>query len=71
VYNSSSIYRVLEAEKVGEKKKFVTSSGWLTHLKNHHSFQNIRCVERLFLLTFMLPKRSKEIIEEMVILQSR
>jgi len=27
--------------------------------------------KRLFLLTFMLPKRYKEIIEEMVIFQSR
>lgn len=35
VYNSSSIYRVLEPEKVGEKKEFMTSPGWFTHLKNH------------------------------------
>jgi len=42
VYNLSSIYRVLEAEKFGEKKEFMTSSGWFTHLKNHHIFQNIK-----------------------------
>jgi hypothetical protein len=71
VYNSSSIYRVLEAEKVGEKKEFMTSSGCFTHLKTHHSFQKSRYVERLFVPIFMLPNRSKDIIEEMVILQNR
>jgi len=42
VYNSSSIYRVVEAEKVGTKKEFMTSSGWFTHLKKHQSFHNIK-----------------------------
>jgi hypothetical protein len=60
----------LEAEKVGEKKEFMTSSGWFTNLTKHHSFHNMM-ISAEAVSAIHAAERCKEIIEEMVILQRR
>jgi hypothetical protein len=65
----------LEAEQVGEKKEFMTSSGWITNFKKHHSFQNMKisgeAASAYFHAAKSFPRMLKETSRKEIILQSR